>query len=72
MPDPKTDEPRGEMLYGALDMLILKALQLERCTDGVTERIRQWSDEVLEVNQLPLSVAVPPQARRDRSRPPGR
>jgi transcriptional regulator len=57
--DPKPTDPRGEMLYGALDMLILKALQLQPMHGwGITERIRQWSDEVLEVNQGSLYPAL--------------
>ena len=59
MADAKPDDARGEMLYGALDMLILKALQLEPMHGwGITERIKQWSDEVLEVNQGSLYPAL--------------
>src|SRR5256885_6858355 len=40
------------MLYGAMDMLILKALQLAPMHGwGITERIEQWSRNVLQVNQ---------------------
>ena len=43
---------RGEMLQGTLDMLVLKALQLEPMHGwGITERIEQWSDGVLQINQ---------------------
>lgn len=59
MADAQSADARGEMLYGALDMLILKALHLEPMHGwGITERIRQWSDEVLEVNQGSLYPAL--------------
>jgi PadR family transcriptional regulator PadR len=54
-----TDRDTGEMLYGALDMLILKALQLEPMHGwGITERIQQWSRNVLQVNQGSLYPAL--------------
>jgi transcriptional regulator len=54
-----TGAERGEMLQGALDMLILKALQLEPMHGwGITERIHQWSDSVLQVNQGSLYPAL--------------
>jgi len=56
---PRTAPPRGEMLQGMLDMLILKALQLEPMHGwGITERIHQWSDSVLQVNQGSLYPAL--------------
>ena len=56
---PKSDAARGEMLQGMLDMLILKALQLEAMHGwGITERIHQWSDSVLQVNQGSLYPAL--------------
>jgi PadR family transcriptional regulator PadR len=49
----------GEMLQGMLDMLILKALSLEPMHGwGITERIHQWSDQVLAVNQGSLYPAL--------------
>jgi transcriptional regulator len=43
---------RGEMLQGTMDMLVLKALQLEPMHGwGITERIEQWSEGVLQINQ---------------------
>lgn len=52
-------DQRGEMLYGALDMLILKALRLEPMHGwGITERIEQWSSNVLQVNQGSLYPAL--------------
>jgi PadR family transcriptional regulator PadR len=51
--------PRGEMLQGMLDMLILKALYLEPMHGwGITERIHQWSSSVLQVNQGSLYPAL--------------
>jgi len=50
---------RGEMLQGMLDMLILKALQLEPMHGwGITERIHHWSEQVLQVNQGSLYPAL--------------
>lgn len=50
---------RGEMLQGMLDMLILKALSLEPMHGwGITERIHQWSEQVLQVNQGALYPAL--------------
>jgi transcriptional regulator len=47
------------MLQGTLDMLILKALQLEPMHGwGITERIHQWSNRVLQVNQGSLYPAL--------------
>jgi PadR family transcriptional regulator PadR len=52
-------QDRGEMLYGAMEMLILKALQLEPMHGwGITERIQQWSRDVLQVNQGSLYPAL--------------
>jgi PadR family transcriptional regulator, regulatory protein PadR len=49
----------AELLQGTLDMLVLKALQLEPMHGwGVTERIEQWSREVLRVNQGALYPAL--------------
>lgn len=49
----------GDMLQGTLDMLILKAVSLEPMHGwGITERIEQWSNAVLEVNQGSLYPAL--------------
>jgi PadR family transcriptional regulator, regulatory protein PadR len=43
---------RGDLLQGTLDMLVLKALQLGPMHGwGITERIEQWSKNVLSINQ---------------------
>jgi transcriptional regulator len=50
---------RGELLQGTLDMLLLKALQLEPMHGwGITERIEQWSNEALQVNQGALYASL--------------
>jgi transcriptional regulator len=47
------------MLQGTLDMLVLKALQVEPMHGwGITERIEQWSDGVLQINQGSLYPAL--------------
>lgn len=49
----------ADLLQGTLDMLVLKALQLEPMHGwGVTERINQWSGEALRVNQGALYPAL--------------
>ena len=50
---------RADLLQGTLDMLVLKALQLEPMHGwGITERIEQWSTDVLQVNQGSLYPAL--------------
>ena len=47
------------ILQGTLDMLVLRALQLEPMHGwGITERIEQWSEEVLSVGQGTLYPAL--------------
>jgi PadR family transcriptional regulator, regulatory protein PadR len=54
-----TEKSRGDLLQGTLDMLVLKALQLEPMHGwGITERIGQWSRQVLQVNQGSLYPAL--------------
>jgi transcriptional regulator len=49
----------ADLLQGTLDMLVLKALQLEPMHGwGVTERIERWSDDALRVNQGALYPAL--------------
>ena len=53
------EKPRGDLLQGTLDMLVLKALQLEPIHGwGITERIGQWSGNELLVNQGSLYPAL--------------
>lgn len=50
---------KTDLVYGTLDMLILKALQLEpRHGLGVADRIQQMSDNVLRVEQGSLYPAL--------------
>ena len=50
---------RGELLQGTLDMLVLKALQLEPMHGwGITERIGRWSERVLQLGQGTLYPAL--------------
>ncbi len=50
---------REDLLQGTLDMLVLKALQLAPMHGwGITERIAQWSKQVLQVNQGSLYPAL--------------
>jgi PadR family transcriptional regulator PadR len=50
---------RGDLLQGTLDMLVLKALQLEPMHGwGITERIEQWSEQVLCLGQGTLYPAL--------------
>jgi transcriptional regulator len=50
---------RGEVLQGTLDMLVLKALQLEPMHGwGITERVEQWSESVLRLGQGTLYPAL--------------
>ena len=54
MPKNKTD-----LLQGTLDLLILKTLDLEPMHGwGITQRIQQLSDSVLQVNQGSLYPAL--------------
>ena len=53
------DKAKGDLLQGTLDMLVLKALQLAPMHGwGITERIGQWSENALLVNQGSLYPAL--------------
>ena len=50
---------RNRVLQGTLDMLVLRALQLEPMHGwGITERIEQWSESVLQLGQGTLYPAL--------------
>ncbi|MBX6365310.1 MAG: PadR family transcriptional regulator [Gemmatimonadetes bacterium] len=50
---------REDLLQGTLDMLVLKALLLEPMHGwGITERIEQWSENVLRLGQGSLYTAL--------------
>jgi len=57
--DDGLDRERDEVLQGTLDMLVLRAVQLEPMHGwGITERIEQWSEQVLQVGQGTLYPAL--------------
>jgi transcriptional regulator len=50
---------KDDVLQGTIDMLVLKALQLEPMHGwGITERIEQWSESVLQLGQGTLYPAL--------------
>lgn len=59
MPAKVKEEDRGDLLKGTLDLLILKALDLQPMHGwGISERLRQWSSDVLRINQGSLYPAL--------------
>lgn len=59
MAEKEREKAKGDLLQGTLDMLVLKALQLEPMHGwGVTERIGHWSGDELLVNQGSLYPAL--------------
>jgi len=55
----KETREKDAVLQGTLDMLVLKALQLEPMHGwGITERIEQWSESVLQLGQGTLYPAL--------------
>jgi PadR family transcriptional regulator, regulatory protein PadR len=53
------DKEKGDVLQGTLDMLVLKALQLEPMHGwGIAERIERWSERVLQLGQGTLYPAL--------------
>lgn len=50
---------RSEVLQGTLDLLVLKALQVEPMHGwGITERIQAWSEQALQLGQGTLYPAL--------------
>ena len=50
---------KTDLLQGTLDMLVLQALQLEPMHGwGITERVEQWSESVLQLGQGTLYPAL--------------
>jgi PadR family transcriptional regulator, regulatory protein PadR len=50
---------KSDVLQGTLDMLVLRRLQLEPMHGwGITERIEQWSESVLQLGQGTLYPAL--------------
>jgi transcriptional regulator len=55
----RIEQDAASILQGTLDMLVLRALELEPMHGwGITERIEQWSEEVLCVGQGTLYPAL--------------
>jgi transcriptional regulator len=60
------DKDRSDVLQGTLDMLVLRALQLEPMHGwGIAERIEQWSEHVLQLGQGSLYPALYRMERQD-------
>jgi PadR family transcriptional regulator PadR len=52
-------KPKSDLLQGTLDLLVLKTLELEPMHGwGISQRIRQISESVLQVNQGSLYPAL--------------
>jgi len=52
-------KPKSDLLQGTLDLLVLKTLELEPMHGwGISQRIQQISDSVLQVNQGSLYPAL--------------
>jgi transcriptional regulator len=50
---------KGDVLQGTIDMLVLRALQLQPMHGwGITERLEQWSESVLQLGQGTLYPAL--------------
>jgi PadR family transcriptional regulator PadR len=57
--EPAVGKERSDVMQGTLDMLVLKALQLEPMHGwGITERIEHWSEQVLQLGQGTLYPAL--------------
>jgi transcriptional regulator len=55
----RPDETAEEVLQGTLDMLVLRAIQLEPMHGwGIAERLEQWSERVLQLGQGTLYPAL--------------
>jgi PadR family transcriptional regulator PadR len=55
----RVKKPKSDLLQGTLDLLILKTLELEAMHGwGISQRIRQISESVLQVNQGSLYPAL--------------
>ena len=64
MPDRASDTDREDVLQGTLDMLVLRAVQLEPMHGwGIAERLEQWSEQILQLGQGTL---YPPLYRLER------
>ena len=58
-PPRQIDDDAEDVLQGTLDMLVLRAVQLEPMHGwGITDRIEQWSERVLQLGQRTLYPAL--------------
>jgi transcriptional regulator len=58
-PDRPADADREGVLQGTLDMLVLRAIQLEPMHGwGIAERLEQWSQQILQLGQGTLYPAL--------------
>jgi PadR family transcriptional regulator PadR len=58
-PPRQIDDDAEDVLQGTLDMLVLRAVQLEPMHGwGITDRIEQWSERVLQLGQGTLYPAL--------------
>jgi PadR family transcriptional regulator, regulatory protein PadR len=56
---PRGKDPKSDLLQGTLDVLVLKTLELEPMHGwGISQRIQQISENVLQVNQGSLYPAL--------------
>jgi PadR family transcriptional regulator len=54
-----SDTDREGVLQGTLDMLVLRAVQLEPMHGwGIAERLEQWSEQILQLGQGTLYPAL--------------
>ncbi|HEX7778461.1 MAG TPA: PadR family transcriptional regulator [Vicinamibacterales bacterium] len=59
MPDRPSETDREGVLQGTLDMLVLRAVQLEPMHGwGIAERLEQWSERILQLGQGTLYPAL--------------
>jgi PadR family transcriptional regulator len=57
--DRPSDTDREGVLQGTLDMLVLRAIQLEPMHGwGIAERLEQWSEQILQLGQGTLYPAL--------------
>lgn len=58
-PDRHDADAPEDVLQGTLDLLVLRALQLEPMHGwGIAERIEQWSEQILQLGQGTLYPAL--------------
>ena len=59
MRDSERPAAREDVLQGTLDMLVLRAVQLEPMHGwGIAERLEQWSEQILQLGQGTLYPAL--------------